>query len=258
MRFRRWKMRRRQKLIRWRKRGGLWFLAFVVLFALAFQILWLLEKNMKPTLVSIAKTEVKQMATEAVLEATREQVNMGNELDEIMKVEKGRDGSIQFIRINQQVQAKVYERTQASLQKALYGDLKKRTIRITLGQAMQSNILAEHGPKIPVKIWPKSSSPVHLRPQMESAGVNNVMVTLIMRIQTEMGVVVPFSTEAISVDTEIPLAQALVVGEVPRFFYYNDMGGKVQKGTVKPGTGSEGSQPQSQPMPVLPPVQVED
>lgn len=239
-------------------RGGVWFLAFAILFAVLFQVLWLLETKLQPTLIHIAQTQVKRIAADAVTEAAREQVSMGGELNDIMMVERDGDNAISFVQIDQQVQAKVYERTRTSLQKVIH-QLENESIGITLGQALQSNVLAQYGPQIPVEMWPKGSPHVNLRPHMEAAGVNNVMVTLMMEIHIEMGVVVPFTTETIDVDTEIPIAQALVVGEVPQFYYYNDMGGGIQKGTPgqgqsQKGAGNADSPPASKEQPPVPPI----
>lgn len=243
---------------RWRKRGGVWFLAFVILFAVLFQLLWLLENKLQPTLIHIAQTQVKRIAAEAVTAAAREQATMGDELNEIMMVERDGDNTVTFVQIDQQVQATIYERTRTSLQNVIH-QLENEPVGITLGQALQSNILAQYGPEIPVEMWPKGSPQVHLRPQMEAAGVNNVMVTLMMEIHIEMGVVVPFTTETIDVETQIPLAQAVVMGEVPQFYYYNDMGGGIQRGTPtqgssQKGAGNEATPPSSREQPPVPPI----
>ncbi|PTM57657.1 sporulation protein YunB [Desmospora activa] len=259
MGFRRFRLRKQSYSgLRWRRRGGIWFLAFAILFAVLFQVLWLLETKLQPTLIHIAQTQVKQIAEEAVTEAAREQVAMGEEMNDIMVVERNQDNTISFVQIDQQVQAKVYERTRTSIQDVIHR-LENESVGITLGQALQSNVLAQYGPQIPVEMWPKGAPHIDLHPRMEAAGVNNVMVTLMMDIRIEMSVVVPFTTETVNVDTEIPLAQAVVVGEVPQFYYYNDMGGSIQKGTPSQGNtgrgaGNQGQTPSSQEHPPVPPI----
>ncbi|MFC4076124.1 sporulation protein YunB [Salinithrix halophila] len=243
-------------MIRFRRRGGIWFLTFALLFGLLFQVIWLLEENLEPTLVHIARMKVKQIANEAVLEAAREQVKAGNELNGIMKVDKDKNGAIRSVQFDEEKRWRMYERTTSRMQEVLHR-LNRKDIGVTLGQAMQNNILASYGPEIPIEIWPKGTPQVELVPRMESAGVNTVSITLMMEIHVEMEVVVPFTEEMVPLDTEIPVAQAVVVGEVPRFYYYNDMGGSIQKGKPGKNTGGEQNSPGNQPMPVLPPIQVD-
>ncbi|GGE07221.1 hypothetical protein GCM10011571_05570 [Marinithermofilum abyssi] len=251
----RWRFRRPQVGIRRRRRGGVWFLAFAILFGVLFQCLWILENSLEPMLFSIAKTKVKQLATEAVMDATKKQSAMGDDLNNIMKVKTDQNNRISFIQIDQKVQADIYHQTLKSFRDRLY-HLKNEDVGITLGQALQSNILAGYGPEIPIEIWPKGDTNINLRPEMKSAGVNNVMITLMMDIDTEMSVVVPFTSEPIRVKTEIPLANAMVVGDVPKYYYYNGVDGSIQKREIDHGDkkSSGGAEP---PPPMVPSERVE-
>jgi hypothetical protein len=51
-----------------------------------------------------------------------------------------------------------------------------------------------------------------------------VMVTLIAKIKTEMDLIIPFTEELLHVEVDYPIAQALVVGKVPNYYFYNDQG----------------------------------
>ncbi len=110
MRFRRWWLRKQHSLIRWRKRGGVWFLAFAILFALLYQTLWLVERNLKPTLTQVAEAEVKKVTGRCTPRSSKRSGTLGNELDQLMRVEKDNEGRIQFIQINQQLQAQIFEK----------------------------------------------------------------------------------------------------------------------------------------------------
>jgi sporulation protein YunB len=232
MRFRRWRwrLRLRPQGLRRRRKSGAWFLALVILFAVLYQTLWLLEKHLHPTLVTIAQTEVKKIASEAILEGVQQQLKMGDDLDRIMKVEKAADGQVAWITINQQVQQRVYTQTTSQVTRTLH-HLENKPISLSLGQVLQSNILADYGPRIPVEIWPKGDVIVDFEPKMESAGVNTVMVTMMLKVHAEMSVVVPFSTEPTVVEAKIPIATAWMMGDVPQFYYYNGALKKAESGS---------------------------
>lgn len=249
MRFRRWWLRKQHRLIRWRKRGGVWFLAFAILFALLYQTLWLVERNLKPTLTQVAEAEVKKVTGDALREAVKDQGALGEELDQLIRVEKDHEGRIQFIQINQQLQAQIFEKMHGRMVKEL-DILSDKPMKVNLGKVLQSNLLADYGPELPLEIWAKAAPRMSLKPRIQAEGINTVMVTLILEVQTEVNVIIPFSTDSMKIRSEYPLAQAVVMGEVPRYYYYNDMG-KIKR--------SEGeSQGQSGQMPMLPPVQVDE
>lgn len=251
MRFRRWWIRKKHILVRWRKRGGIWFLSFAILFALLYQTLWILERNLKPTLTKAAHSEVQKITGTAIRKAVRDQAELGNELDQMMSVEKDSEGRIQFIQINPQLQAQIFEKMHARMVKEL-DLLSNRPVKIRLGKALQSNLLADYGPEIPLEIWAKAAPKMSLKPQLQAEGINTVMVTLILEIKTEVHVIIPFSVESVEIKSEYPLAQAVVMGEVPRFYYYNDMGAIKRSDGTKQGSNSPGQ------MPILPPIHMDE
>jgi sporulation protein YunB len=205
-------------------RSGLFFLAGAVLLAILFQVLWMIEKHLHPMLVVIAKTEVKKIAQEAMLAGVRDvERSLAGELGQVMTVEKGSDGRITFVKIDPRIQAKIYEQMTGRLMERM-DHLDQHEIGITVGQILQSNIFSDYGPDIPIQLWPKGAPKVNLEPEMKAQGINMVMVTLNLRVHAEMGMIVPFSEESFPVDFEYPIAQAVVVGEVPEYYFYNDLG----------------------------------
>jgi sporulation protein YunB len=207
---------------RMRKKSKIYILCFCV-FVLLFVSIWLVDRNVHPILVQIAKTEAKRLAQEAIVEGVGEQVKMGNQLNQVMSIQKDNQGNISFIQINPQVQAKIYQNTTSKIQESLK-HLKDKPIEISLGQALDSNIFANYGPPLSVNLWPKGTVKVSLVPKLESQGINMVMVTLIAKIKTEMDLIIPFTEELLHVEVDYPIAQALVVGKVPNYYFYNDQG----------------------------------
>jgi sporulation protein YunB len=205
-----------------RKKSKIYIVCFCV-FALLFVSIWLVDRNVHPILVQIAKTEAKRLAQEAIVEGIEEQVKMGNQLNQVMSIQKDNQGNISFIQINPQVQAKIYQNTTSKIQESLK-HLKDKPIEISLGQALDSNIFANYGPPLSVNLWPKGTVKVSLVPKLESQGINMVMVTLIAKIKTEMDLIIPFTEELLHVEVDYPIAQALVVGKVPNYYFYNDQG----------------------------------
>ncbi|SEN56033.1 sporulation protein YunB [Lihuaxuella thermophila] len=250
MLFRRRLIRRKPRSFRVRKRGSFLFFALVMLLAVIIQIVWMIERNLEPMLLAYAKTTVKGIAMEAVRQGVHDmQRSLGNELDQIMAVDKDANGRITGVKINQNIQAQIYNQMTESVMKEL-NHLKDHPVEISVGQMLQSNIFAGYGPDIPVEMWLKGAPKVSLIPKLESHGINMVMVTLNLHIHNEMGVMVPFSKESILVDVQYPIAQSLVVGEVPEYYFYNDQG-QMKKGEV----GSPAPPP---PAPALPATKHKD
>jgi sporulation protein YunB len=209
----RFRVRRKQKIV----------LFTVLIFSLLAITVWLVDRNLHPILIHIARTEVKKVAQQAILEGISEQLKLSGQLNQVMKIQKDKEGNISYIETNPQVQAMIYQKTTAKIQEVLK-HLKDKPIQISLGQAIDSSLFANYGPPLSIDIWPKGSVKVSIVPKLESQGINMVMVTMMLKIHTEMGLVIPFTDDFIPVDVDYPIAQALVVGKVPNYYFYNDRG----------------------------------
>lgn len=56
-------------------------------------------------------------------------------------------------------------------------------------------------------------------PEIREAGINMVHINVFIEIQAKVQVVIPFTTEPTIVTTQIPITQALFMGEVPQFYF---------------------------------------
>lgn len=230
MSFRHAKFYKKSSSFRIRRRGRVGIILFFCFIAVIFYTVWSIERNLEPILLVIAKAEVKKIAQGAMLQGIHEvEKSLGGDLNKTINIERDQQGNITFVQVNSQIQAQIYESITSKIHEELK-NLQDRPIDITVGQILQSNVFAEYGPDIPVNMWPKGAAKVSIIPKMESKGINMVMITLQLKVHFEMGVIIPFSENSIPVDIDYPIAQAMVVGEVPQYYFYNDHQGEIQKG----------------------------
>ena len=75
------------------------------------------------------------------------------------------------------------------------------------------------GPKIPVKILMLTSSRVEFGNNLISAGINQTKHQINIDVIVDVDVLLPWGTESSQVDTEVLIADTLVVGNVPQTFF---------------------------------------
>lgn len=198
-----------------------WMIVLLILLLIIAPFLWVLETNIEPVMMTIAKSEIKKMAYDAIVEGIKQHVVLGEDTNNLIEIEKDQSGKVQFVRINQANQAKIYTATAQKTQEVIK-HLQDRPIKITVGQILQNTMFSDWGPEFPVEIWPKGSTHINIEPRLESKGINVVMVTVFLKIHMEMGVVVPFTEDVVPIDINYPIAQAMIVGEVPSYFFQNE------------------------------------
>lgn len=207
-----------------------WWFVLILFFACGMTALYWFEQSVKPVMKSYAKTELKKISQEAVTKGIKGIADR-QDIHQLMRVEKDKQGKITMLAIDSRLQAKMYSQVSERISKVM-SQLRSHDIYLSTGQLLQSNLLADIGPKIPMQIYPKGATQISLIPRLQAAGINTVMISLHLRIKNEMGLLVPYAKDSTMVTVEYPLGEMLMVGEVPEFYYYMDQGKKKQGETI--------------------------
>lgn len=80
------------------------------------------------------------------------------------------------------------------------------------------------GPSLPVTYVPIGAVKTNLETKMAEAGINMVLVTVYIRVEVTLRIVIPFATDQTTVVTSIPITNSLVIGDVPDYWYNNSEG----------------------------------
>ncbi len=234
---------------RFPRRGPLPFrtvfiITFVIFTLFTFQGLWIINKGIEPTLMSIAESKAEQFATLAINEALREKIaESDQQIEDLVFVEKSEDGRVSTIGWNTaQIRSFLWESTQV-VQDYLHAiergeippsrlsgehvttDHRGVIAEIPLGQATGNVLLANLGPKIPVRFSMVGEVNTDVTDEMTKHGINNVLIKLFVHVVVKIQVIIPFESKVITVSTNIPIDIRNIQGEVP-YFYNSGEGGE--------------------------------
>lgn len=223
----------RRPSFRWRTIPSkyLFLLTVVLFFALLLQAFFYVEKNLSPTIKDIARMKAEQMANQSIQEAISKDFINSTDFRKLVEFQKDNNGQIESVLFNDNEYARIVGEARGKVIDNL-NKLEAVPQKIPLGQVLQSNLLASLGPDIPITLLPMGTVHVELQTRMQQAAINNVLVTAVLVIESKVKIVIPFSSEPAVVKSEVPLSSALIVGNVPQF-YYDGNGNPV--GSAKPG-----------------------
>lgn len=200
------------------------FLIFLFLLLLSFV---LINNALQPTLLIMASEKAEQLAKEAITDAiTTELEEFNIDFNKMIKVEKDTNGKVRNLALEYQEQTKFMSEVTNQIKKNLEGFESNKVVgSIPSGAATGNSFLAGLGPDIPVTFIPLGNVKTRLDSRLKEAGINMVLVTVYIKVEVNLQIIIPFATEKITVVTEIPITDSLVVGDVPNYFY-NDPNGK--------------------------------
>ena len=92
-------------------------------------------------------------------------------------------------------------------------------VKIPLGSFFSSDILAAVGPDIPIRILPLSIVHTEYNTEFTSTGINQTQHKIFIKINCLVNVLSALSTHTQEINIEIPIAETIIIGNVPQTFF---------------------------------------
>ncbi|RED75412.1 sporulation protein YunB [Cohnella phaseoli] len=210
------------------KRKHVWLIVVLLLIFAVIQGMIFLDRELRQPMMFLAKVKVNQLAADAINAAIKAEFARAAESDKMILWRTTDEGKITGFELDYKQQMAITAKTIEVVERTLkqHEDVPER---IPIGHALNSPLISSIGPSVAVNFHPASVVKAEVGLQQTEAGINMLLVEVYVRIRTEVAVVIPFDREPEIVETKIPLSYALVVGEVPSY-YYDGSGNPVGSG----------------------------
>jgi sporulation protein YunB len=198
------------------RRKGVSHLTIVItaLIVLTGAVLGLIEIHLKPTLLTIAETKATLIATQVINNVINDRASLNIDAQNLVQVRLDNKGRVALIQPNTMEFNRLAADTTIKVQDALQ-EITEEQISIPIGQVLGSQLLASMGPKIVVTVIPMGTVQVQVVDKFEQAGINQTRHMVYLVATTQIRIVVPLVSKSVSVNTQVPIAEYVVVGEVP-------------------------------------------
>ncbi|WP_371369574.1 Sporulation protein YunB [Sporomusa rhizae] len=178
---------------------------------------WQVENHLKPTLMAIAETRATLIATQSINNVINNRVSLTVDPKTLVNVTVDEHGRVVLIQPNTMEFNRLAADTTIKVQDALK-EITEEKIDIPIGQVLGNQLLASMGPKITVTIIPVGTVQVKVVDKFEQAGINQTRHMVYLVATTQVRIVVPLVSQSVSVNTQVPIAEYVVVGEVPNTY----------------------------------------
>jgi sporulation protein YunB len=167
--------------------------------------------------MAIAETRATRIATQAINNVINNRVSLTVDPKTLVNVTLDEHGRVVLIQPNTMEFNRLAADTTMKVQDALE-EITEEKINIPIGQVLGSQMLASMGPKITVTIIPVGTVQVKVVDKFEQAGINQTRHMVYLAATTQIRIVVPLVSQSVSVNTQVPIAEYVVVGEVPNTY----------------------------------------
>jgi len=200
--------------VRKKKMASVYTITMGILLVILCGGFWILETHLKPTLIALAETRATAIATQCVNSVINQTVAGSINPQQLVIVQHDERGRVVFIQPNTLEFNRLAADTTIKVQEALEA-IPEEKIYIPFGQVFGSKLLASMGPQIGITIIPVGTVQVKVVDKFEQAGINQTRHLVYLFATTSVRIVVPLVSSVISVNTQVPITEYIVVGEVP-------------------------------------------
>lgn len=195
--------------------SGAWIL---LVFLFCGSIFYFIEHNLFPTILAIAEAKAVQLAVKTVNEAVRNRIlSRTLRYEDLIAIHKDSEGHVVLMQADTVKITEMATDVAVTVEKTL-AELQKDEFEIPLGQVLGSQILANYGPRIKVRIIPVGSVKVEILDNFQSAGINQTRHRFFLHLDTQVKIVVPLQEKEVRVASDVPLVENVIVGTVPDTF----------------------------------------
>ena len=200
-----------------RKIRRLLHLLLVILVAVCLGFL-MLRSRYRDVIRDLAETQVKNTTSDLTNDAIAKQIAQGIiQYDRIVYFEKDLDGRITALKTNMSE----VNRLKTDILNLINDEilaLDTSDIGIPLGSLFLPELFSGKGPAIPVRILSIRNSDATFVSKFSQAGINQTLHQLTMVVSVDVAVLVLGQTSSFTVNSEVVVAETVIVGEVPSTF----------------------------------------
>ena len=94
----------------------------------------------------------------------------------------------------------------------------KKYFQVPSGIAFNNTFFNSLGPLIPIKLKIIGNVTSGLETEIKEYGINNSLITVSVEVKVELMVILPLSTDYVSITNYVPIAVKLIHGKVPEYY----------------------------------------
>lgn len=186
----------------------------IMILVLFNSILYLFNKRILPTVLSIGEVKMKSEAIRIINEETMKVYEENFKYDDIINIEKDDEGNIKMIRSDTVKQNTLVSKVVLSCDEKL-SELGEIGVKIPLGYLTNNIMFYKLGPKINIKMQEIGSIETSYESIFESAGINQTRHKIYLNLKATIRVIVPLNSKDVEITSQIPISDTIIVGEIP-------------------------------------------
>ena len=191
-----------------------WLILLVLLLTAAVIAM---EQNLSQTMLDMAFARAYSMAVETINRAVKQAMGQGVAYEELIDAQMDAQGRVSMLQANTMRMNELASQTALLAEREL-GSAENQVVEIPLGAALGVSFLSGFGPRLEVQILPVGAVHTSFDTEFETAGINQTRHKIFLNLRATVSLIVPTGSQLVEVTSTVPIAESIIVGEVPESF----------------------------------------
>lgn len=195
-----------------RRQTKLWIAAGAALLVLLGAFI-LVNASLRPVLLGLSSARVQSVAAKAMNDAILDVVANGYSYDSLIHI-RATDSKVYLLQADS-ARLNLLASDCANAAQERIAQLGDQGVSVPLGTISGIPLLAGKGPRVTMHFTPAGAVSSAFDSEFRSAGINQTLHRINISLTATVRVILPGESHALSVHAEAPIAESVIVGEVP-------------------------------------------
>lgn len=200
-------------LKRKKKHNKLYIVIFLLIIAIFFS-LHFIGKRITPAIKNYSNLEIKNIVTKIITNSIRK-AKINNNIFIVIKNEENEISSIEY---NTEEINKLLSNVNKTVEEEIDKIRNKVVFYIPSMAFINNSLLANLGPKIPVKFTTIGNVISNVKTEVKDYGINNALVIVFLDVNLNCKVILPVSEESVNINQTVQIAMKLIQGKIPNYY----------------------------------------
>ena len=210
-------------------------LILVIILILTYILIKLFTEKSKTILLEYAKNKSVELTTIIINESIKESI-LDEKINNMLEIVKNESNEIVGVNFNNTLTNKILYKVNYSMLNNIktiengndeivknklnnnFFDNKNIIFQVPFNVINGKPALIGIGPRIPFKIEILGSSTNNILTNVKEYGINNSLVELLLEIEINIQIILPFTSEKTTIKKKIPISTKIIQGKIPEYY----------------------------------------
>lgn len=213
-----------------KRKIGILLITLLIIIIFSMLVIRVINKNVTPTVMEYSKSEIKRISSIIINKSINDEIIKLIDVDKLFIVDKSSGDEIITVTLDSGVVNTITnaisdacENNLRLIEERRFSELKDFNINeqyfyVPSGVAFNNTFFNSLGPLIPIKLKIIGNVTSGLETDVKDYGINNSLITVSIEVKVELMVILPLSTDYVSITNYVPIAVKMIQGKVPDYY----------------------------------------